>query len=180
MKCATHRAKPAAICREFAKREKGSSEAPTTPGADLLSELRALRADLEAAVTLIRELVSEVRGLAKITPNRPVTRFETQLVPVLAATVQHRAFSAREVAAHAAVDLALRSALEEAGFVDEEGRINARQLGKWLRRVDGLEISGVFFNGSAPIATARSGAREFREFKTRKPAEFCNRRARGA
>jgi hypothetical protein len=60
------------------------------------------------------------------------------LLPVLAASVEDKAFSTREVMERAALlDVALRDALAAAGLS------NPRQLGKWLRTLEGRQLVGV-------------------------------------
>jgi hypothetical protein len=90
---------------------------------------------------LLRELISEVQGLrADLNRGRApsVDSLSDALLPVLAASVADKAFSAREVIQHAAlVDGLLRAALAAAGLV------NARKLGKWLRAIEGRALAGL-------------------------------------
>jgi hypothetical protein len=79
---------------------------------------------------LIRQLLERDR--------RPVARATIDTVlPLLSAVVGERAFSAKEVMAHAGlVDEDLRTALDAAGLS------TARRLGKWLRSIEHQTIAG--------------------------------------
>jgi hypothetical protein len=95
----------------------------------------------DPVVELLRELVDlQRKTLAAIEQSRRPLHDKpiTNLLPVLAAAVVDKAFSAREVMQHAAlVDDSLRDALAAAGLS------NARQLGRWLRSVENQTIAGV-------------------------------------
>ena len=91
--------------------------------------------------SLLRELITEVQGLrADLVHERERhhKKSAADLVLTLAASVENKAFSTREVIAHATrVEGDLSAALEVAGLS------NPRQLGKWLRTIEGRTIAGV-------------------------------------
>lgn len=88
---------------------------------------------------LLELLVEEVRGLrADFARQRGAVDDRGALLAPIAGYVKGTAFSAAEVIHHAAVVASpLREALAAAGVV------NARQLGKWFRRIEGRDIGGL-------------------------------------
>jgi hypothetical protein len=69
--------------------------------------------------------------------RRPDDRWDDALVLAIAASTDSRHFSTRELFRHAAIDGALKRALDDACVE------NPRQCGKWLRRVEGRPIAGI-------------------------------------
>jgi hypothetical protein len=93
---------------------------------------------LLSILAAIKENTAAVRELSLRKEPPDVGKFHEALLPVLAAAVEAKAFSAREVMERAALlDVALRAALAAAGLD------NPRQLGKWLRTVEGRQLAGV-------------------------------------
>jgi hypothetical protein len=92
-----------------------------------IAELRVEIAELRARVARL-----ETRREHALDAQRGVSRraARAELLPVLAVSVQDRAFTAVEVLEHAAVDLRLELALAAAGIR------NARSLGHLLARVE--------------------------------------------
>jgi hypothetical protein len=93
---------------------------------------------------LLRELVSEIRGLRGDLAQRQRRRLTPAdeaalraLLPVVAAAVGDRAFTLAELREHALLPMQteLRSALEAAGGPNRVGRL--------LRRADGFAVEGL-------------------------------------
>jgi hypothetical protein len=112
---------------------------PVTPVEALwISILAATAANTAAVETNTIELHQLREALTRDRRPAATSRDDDGLKLSLAAAVAGRAFSAREVIQHAAaVDGPLRAALDTAGLA------NARQLGKWLRSIEGRETGGL-------------------------------------
>ena len=93
-------------------------------------------ASLADVCALLRELVTELRGLRSDVATSRQRPSRTALVPIIAATVQDRAFSSTELLRHADVDASLRAALAAAHIT------TARQLGKVLHTLEGRVFQG--------------------------------------
>lgn len=114
--------------------------------AELRAEIAALRAAQAADRAELRERVARLEAAA---PPRPSRAARAALLPVLAMSVQARAFTAVEVVAHAAVDARLADALAAAGIR------NARQLGHYLARAERRKLGPV---DVVRIGSERDGA----------------------
>jgi hypothetical protein len=110
---------------------------------------RALRSEPSAIEARIAALEARLDVLeAARAPKGPRDDLDTALVVQLAQTAVHRSFSCAEVLAHSVADAALRQALAHADIG------STKQLGKLLRRVEGVPIAG--------LRIARVGRRRWR------------------
>jgi hypothetical protein len=99
------------------------------PRADLLlqliDEVRGLRAEVRAALEERRRPASDDERTARF-------------LSIIAVTAADRVFSSAELVAHARLVPALRDAI-----VENLDALNARKLGRWLRRIEGRGIAGL-------------------------------------
>jgi hypothetical protein len=100
------------------------------------------------AIAVLARLAALERRVAALESSRGTNRAGVELVPVIAAAVGERAFSAAELVAHSAVDPDLRAALAAANLT------SPRRLGWALRRLDGRVIHGLRL---AQIGSDRAG-----------------------
>ena len=88
-----------------------------TLGREILDELRAIRAALD-------------RGT-----HQPNDQGAARLLSIISVEVEGRVFSSAELVEHARITPPLREAI-----VDVVGELNARKVGKFLRRVEGRTL----------------------------------------
>ena len=104
----------------------GSISAPD----DVLALLQRIYDEQQAQRRELRQLR---RAVARLAPPRS----DGAIVAAIAAAVDTRVFSARELVAHAALDRALGAALGQAGLT------TAHAVGTWLRSHSGQIVDGV-------------------------------------
>lgn len=110
---------------------------------------RPIVVERDQVLELLGDLVAEVRGLRADLAASRRRPSRIALLPVIAAAVADRAFSAVELVQHAEmVDDGLRTALDAAHLT------TARQVGKTLRALEGRTIRGLRL---ARIGTDRDG-----------------------
>jgi hypothetical protein len=109
---------------------------------EVLALLRLLVAGQQELRDAQREILTELRGLRTSLAAHPQDLHADLAghLRTVSAVVEGRAFSVRELLAHAAIPEgeALRSAI--LGMI---GTLNGRRLGKFLRRIEGQDIGGL-------------------------------------
>jgi hypothetical protein len=93
-------------------------------------------------IELLTALLDEMRAVRRLLeearrPEPGEARY-AELVRAIAATARERVFSSAELIQHAEVATELRAAI-----VSAIGSLNARKLGRALRRVEGTDIAGL-------------------------------------
>jgi hypothetical protein len=93
-------------------------------------------------VELLTEIRDDQRRVLRLLEEErrpaPVDERAGKLLAVIAEHVGDRVFSSAELVTHARLAPALRFAI-----VESFGALNARRIGKWLRRVEGQVLGGL-------------------------------------
>jgi hypothetical protein len=131
----------------------------------------------DESLALLRQIAADVQALRAAFERRPdavpTPDVAAPLVQAIAATCGDLAFSAAELVRHAALP---EFATLRAALIAAVGELNARRIGKWLRKVEGVDLGGLRV---IRLALDRDGVVwqivRVCAFETRKPASPVSR-----